>query len=164
LHFRKLLKTKLVGNEELGQFWVMETLVCLENIPPTMDEKLSRLRLAFGSDGVHLSEAGRFHTFNNLAKIVLGMRAGTVGKPPINAEAAASSPVSGKRYYWRGFTSDRGSAVRPATHRGRGPGRASGGGVGRGRAGRGGQQRPAPYTRPEAGRAGHRGARGCASF
>ena len=167
LHFRKILKTKLVGNEELGQFWVLETLVCLENTPPTMDEKLSKLKPAFGPDGVHLSDSGRYHTFNSLAKTILGMRAGTVGKPPNNAVAAASSSVSGKRYYWRGFTSDRGSAVRPTSNRGRGSGRGGGGGGAAGRGGvvgRGGQQRPTPYARPDMGRAGFRSARGRASF
>ncbi len=164
------MKTKLVGNEELGQFWVLETLVCLENTPPTMDEKLSKLRPAFGPDGVHLSDSGRYHTFNSLAKTILGMRAGTVGKPPNNAVAAASSSVSGKRFYWRGFISDRGSAVRPTSNRGRGSGRGGGGGASRGAAGRGGvvdrggQQRPTPYARPDTGRAGFRGARGRASF
>ncbi len=34
LHFRKLVKTSLVGNEDLGQFWVTDTLACLGTIPP----------------------------------------------------------------------------------------------------------------------------------
>jgi hypothetical protein len=67
LHFRKILKTALVGSEELGRFWVMDTLSCLGSIPPTMPEKLEVVRLAIGPDGVHFTESGRLHMFTNLA-------------------------------------------------------------------------------------------------
>jgi hypothetical protein len=51
------------------------------------------------------------------------MRNGSVGKPPLIAEAAASSVLSGRKFYWRGFESDRGSTIRPAGGRGRRGGR-----------------------------------------
>ncbi len=120
LHFRKLVKTSLVGNEDLGQFWVTDTLACLGTIPPTMPEKLNQLRSSLGPDGVHLSEVGRMHLFDNLAKVILDMKSGTLGRPPKTAVSAASSSVTGKTFYWRGFVSDRGSVSRPAAHRGRG--------------------------------------------
>jgi hypothetical protein len=113
-------------------------------IPVTMEEKLQKLGNSFSADCVHLSAAGKSYLFSNLAKTVLGMREGTVGKPPISAVAAATLTVSGKRFYWRGFTSDRGSTSRPSNFRGRGRG-ASGS---RGRGGQMGQARPAPYSRP----------------
>jgi hypothetical protein len=151
LHFRKILKTSLVGSEELGRFWVMDTLSCLGSIPPTMPEKLEAVRLAIGPDGVHFTESGRHHLFANLAKTIIGLQDGTVGKPPKTAEAAASVSVPGRRFYWRGFNSDRGSTSRPirggpAGSRGRGDGRARGGGAARGGAGRGGQYRHDPYN------------------
>jgi hypothetical protein len=34
LHFRKVLKTSLVGMEELGRFWLTDSLSCLGSIPP----------------------------------------------------------------------------------------------------------------------------------
>jgi hypothetical protein len=114
LHFRKLVKTSLVGNEDLGQFWVTDTLACLGTIPPTMPEKLNLLRASLGPDCVHLTDVGRMHLFNNLAKVILDMKAGTIGRPPKPAVAAASSSVSGKSYYCRGFMSDRGSVSPPA--------------------------------------------------
>jgi hypothetical protein len=77
-----------------------------------MQEKLEALSPSLGGDGVHLTDQGRFHLFNSLAKTVLGMRNGSLGKPPLIAEAAASSVLSGRRFYWRGFESDRGSTVR----------------------------------------------------
>ncbi len=153
LHFRKLVKTSLVGNEDLGQFWVTDILACLGTIPPTMPEKLNLLRASLGPDGVHLTDVGRMHLFNNLAKVILDMKSGTLGRPPKPAVAAASSSVSGKTFYWRGFVSDRGSVSRPAVYRGRerggrgglpAPGRGdphTGIGGGRGRA------RPTPYQR-----------------
>ena len=152
LHFRKLVKTSLVGNEDLGQFWVTDTLACLGTIPPTMPEKLNQLRACLGPDGVHLTEVGRMHLFNNLAKIILDMKSGSIGRPPKTAVAAASSSVTGKTFYWRGFVSDRGSVSRPAAHRGRG----RGGRGGPHNSGRGdlhtsggrGRARPAPYQRP----------------
>jgi hypothetical protein len=146
LHFRKLLKTTLVGNEDLGQFWLMETLACVGTVPPTMREKLELLRNCLGPDGVHLTDLGRMHLFNNLAKTILGMKAGTVGKPPKIAEAAACSSVSGRTYYWRGFTSDRGSLTRPpqASCRGRSGARQ-------------GANRSVPYSRPGPSRGGGRG-------
>ncbi len=113
MHFRKILKTALVGSEELGRFWVMNTLSCLGSIPPTMPEKLEAVRLAIGPDGVHFTESGRLHLFTNLAKTIIGLQDGTVGKTPKSAEAAASVSVPGRRFYWRGFNSDRGSTSRP---------------------------------------------------
>jgi hypothetical protein len=94
LHFRKLVKTTLVGNDDLGQFWLMDTLACIGTVPPTMPEKLELLHNCLGPDGIHLTDSGRMHLFNNLAKMILGMKAGTVGKPPKIAEAAACSSVS----------------------------------------------------------------------
>ena len=148
LHFRKVLKTSLVGSSELGQFWVTDTLACVGSEPSTMQEKLNVLRPSLGGDGVHLTDQGRFHLFSNLAKTVLGMRNGSLGKPPISAEAAASSVLSGRRYYWRGFESDRGSTIRPSSGRGGRGGRGS-------RAGSGpadsnsGRMRTTPYDRQE---------------
>jgi hypothetical protein len=80
------------------------------------------------------------------------MKSGSLGRPPKPAVAAASSSVSGKTFYWRGFVSDRGSVSRPAAHRGRG----RGGRGGLHNSGRGdlhtsggrGRARPAPYQRP----------------
>jgi hypothetical protein len=150
LHFRKLVKTSLVGNEDLGQFWVTDTLACLG----TMPEKMNLLRASFGPDGVHLTDIGRMHFFNNLAKVILEMKSGTLGRPPKPAVAAASSTVTGKTYYWRGFVSDRGSVSSPAVHRGRGRG-GRGGQPGQPGTGRGdlhtgggrGRARPTPYQR-----------------
>ncbi len=97
-----------------------------------------------GKDGIHLTDQGRFNLFNTLAKAVLGLRSGSLGCPPKSAVAAALPLVSGKKYFWRGFSSDRGSTVRPASRggaRGRGSSTrgASGGGRGRG-------NRPTPYA------------------
>jgi hypothetical protein len=36
------------------------------------------------------------------------MKSGSLGRPPKPAVAAASSSVSGKTFYWRGFVSDMG--------------------------------------------------------
>jgi hypothetical protein len=154
LHFRKVLKTSLVGMEELGRFWLTDSLACLGSIPATMQEKLDSLRTCLGSDGVHLTEQGRFHLFNNLAKTVLSLKDGSIGKPPKPAEAAACSLISGQKYYWRGFESDRGSTSRLSAGRGggrggRGPGRARGNSV---------RQRVTPYSRQEAAKGGSGGA------
>jgi hypothetical protein len=145
LHFRKILKTALVGSEELGRFWVTGTLACLGTIPATMPEKLEAIRLAIGPDGVHFTDFGRFHLFNSLAKTIIELQDGTVGKPPKPAEVAASVSVTGRRFFWRGFSSDRRSTSRP-THnrgvsgaRGRGDGCGRGGGATRDGAVRGGQ-------------------------
>ncbi len=104
-------------------------------------------------------EVGRMHLFNNLAKVILDMKSGTLGRPPKTAMAAASSSVTGKTFYWRGFVSDRGSVSRPAVHRGRG----RGGRGGQHSSGRGdlhasggrGRARPALYQRPGLPRGGH---------
>ena len=144
LHFRKILKTSLVGLEGLGRFWVTDTLGCVGTIPPTTSEKLEALKPVLGKDGVHLTDQGRFNFFNTLAKAVLGLRNGTLGGPPKSAVAAALPFVSGKKYFWRGFSSDRGSAVRPAGRPSRGRGSSSRGMTSGGR-GRG--SRPSPYTR-----------------
>jgi len=144
LHFRKILKTSLVGLEGLGRFWVTDTLGCVGTIPPTTSEKLEALKPVLGKDGVHLTDQGRFNFFNTLAKAVLGLRNGTLGGPPKSAVAAALPFVSGKKYFWRGFSSDRGSAVRPAGRPSRGRGSSSRGTTSGGR-GRG--SRPSPYTR-----------------
>jgi hypothetical protein len=99
------------------------------------------------------AEFGRFHVFNSLAKTIIGLQEGTVGKPPKPAEAAASISVTGRRFFWRGFSSDRGSACRPANRggasgtRGRGEARGRGGGATRGGAGRGGHYRHEPYSK-----------------
>jgi hypothetical protein len=114
-----------------------------------MQEKLDALRPSLGGDGVHLTDQGRFHLFNSLAKTVLGMRNGSIGKPPLIAEAAASSVISGRRFYWRGFESDRGSTVRPAGGRGWRGGRNSGSGRDESRSGSSGRQRVTPYTRSD---------------
>jgi hypothetical protein len=141
LHFRKVLKTALVGTDELGKFWVTDSLSCVGSEPASMQAKLEALRPSLGPDGVHLTDQGRFHLFNGLAKTVLALREGKLGKPPKPAEAAASSLISGRNFYWRGFTSDRGSTSRstPRNNRGRGSG---GGG--------GSRQRLMPYSRMEA--------------
>jgi hypothetical protein len=155
VHFRKLVKTSLVGNEDLGQFWVTDTLACLGTIPPTMPEKLNLLRASLGPDGVHLTDVGRMHLFNSLAKVILDMKSSMLGRMPKPAVAGASSTVSGKTYYWRGFVSDRGFVSRPAAHRGRGRGGRGGQpGTGRGdlptgggRGGGKGRTRPTPFQR-----------------
>jgi hypothetical protein len=110
--------------------------------PPTMQERLDSLRVCLGGDGVHLTEQGRFHLFNNLAKTILGLKDGSIGKPPKPAEAAACSLISGRKYFWRGFESDRGSTSRPVSGRGgrRGSGCARGGS---------GRLRVTPYSRHE---------------
>ncbi len=142
LHFRKILKTSLVGLEGIGRFWVTDTLGCVGNIPPTTTEKLAALKQVLGKDGVHLTDQGHFNLFSTLAKAVLGLRNGSLGCPPKSAVAAALPLVSGKKFFWRGFTSDRGSSVRPASRGGsRGRGAAS--------SGRGRGSRPAPYSRPD---------------
>jgi hypothetical protein len=113
-----------------------------------MQEKLNVLCPSLGGD--HLTDQGRFHLFNSLAKTVLGMRNGSLGKPPEIAKAAASSVLSGRRYYWRGFESDRGSTIRPASGRGGRGGRGGRSGSGTGGSGSGsGRQRTSPYDRPE---------------
>ncbi len=118
-----------------------------------MQEKLDSLRVCLGNDGVHLTEQGRFHLFNNLAKTVLSLKDGSIGKPPKPAEAAACSLISGRKYYWRGFESDRGSTSRPSA--GRGGGR---GGRGPGRArGSSSRQRVTPYSRQDAAASGSGG-------
>jgi hypothetical protein len=143
LHFRKVFKTSLVGKVELGKFWVTDSLSCVGSEPATMQAKLDALRPSLGSDGVHLTDQGRFHLFHGLVKTVLDLQEGKLGKPPKPAEAAASSIISGQSYYWRGFTSDRGSTSRPP---------ARGCNRGRGGAGPGGhRQRQTPYSRPEQG-------------
>jgi hypothetical protein len=113
-------------------------------IPPTTTEKLAALKPVLGKDGVHLTDQGRFNFFNTLAKAVLGLRNGTLGGPPKSAVAAALPFVSGKKFFWRGFSSDRGSAVRPAGRPVRGRSSSSRGVPGGGR-GRG--SRPTPYAR-----------------
>ncbi len=145
------MKTSLVGSNELGRFWVSDTLACLGSEPSTMQEKLEALRPSLGGDGIHLTDQGRFHLFNNLAKTVLGMRNGSVGKPPLIAEAAASSVLSGRKFYWRGFESDHGSTVRPAGGRGWCGGRGGSSGRDESRPGSSGsgRQRATPYARPE---------------
>ena len=70
LHFRKLLKTSLVGLEGMGIFWVTDTLESLG----TISEKLSALRSALGNDGVHFSAQGRYNLFTNLAKTSYGLK------------------------------------------------------------------------------------------
>jgi hypothetical protein len=143
LHFRKVLKTSLVSMEKLGRFWLTDSLACLGSIPATMQEKLDSLRPCLGGNGVHLTEQGCFHLFNNLAKTVLGLKDASIGKPPKPAEAAACSLISGRKYNWRGFESDRGSTSRPSAGRGggRGPGRARG---------NSGRQRATPHSYQEA--------------
>jgi hypothetical protein len=74
-----------------------------------MQAKLEALCLSLGPDGNHLTDQGCFHLFHGLEKTVLDLREGKLGKPPKPAEAAASSIISGRSFYWRGFTSDRGS-------------------------------------------------------
>ena len=69
LHFRKILKTSLVGLDGLGRFWVTDTLGCFGNIPPTSAEKLVALKLVLANDGVHLTDPGRYNLFSNLAKL-----------------------------------------------------------------------------------------------
>jgi hypothetical protein len=59
-----------------------------------MQERLDSLRLCLGGDGVHLTEQGRFHLFNNLAKTIMGLKDGCIGKPPKTAEAAAASSLT----------------------------------------------------------------------
>jgi len=143
LHFRKVLKTSLVGKDELGQFWVIDSLSCVGSEPATMQAKLDALRPSLGPDGVHLTDQGRFHLFHGLAKTVLALREGKLGKPPKPAEAAASSIISGRTYCWRGFTSDRGSTSRLLT---RGSNRGQGGAGPSGH-----RQRQTPYSNPEQG-------------
>jgi hypothetical protein len=109
----------------MGIFWVTDTLVCLGTIPVSIQEKLSALRSAMGRDGVHFSVQGRYNLFTNLAKTIYGLKNGTIGKPPNKAKAAASV-VSGRKYYWRGFLSERSSTLRPPTKRGGGAGRGRG--------------------------------------
>jgi hypothetical protein len=145
LHFRKILKTSLVGLEGLGRFWVTDTIGCVGTIPLTTTEKLAALKSVLGKDGVHLTDQGRFNFFNTLAKAVLGLRNGTLGGPTKSAVAAALPFVSGKKFFWRGFSSDRGSAVRPVGRPVRGRSSSTRGVPGGGR-GRG--SRPTPYTRP----------------
>jgi hypothetical protein len=83
--------------------------------PPTTTEKLAALKPVLGKDGVHLTDQGQFNFFNTLAKAVLGLRNGMLGGPPKPAVAAALPFVTGKKFFWRGFTSDRGSSVRPVS-------------------------------------------------
>jgi hypothetical protein len=151
LHFRKLLKTSLVGSEGMGTFWVTDTLACLGTIPASMQEKLSALRTAMGNDGVHFSVQGRYNLFTNLAKTIYGLKNGSIGKPPNKAEAAASV-VSGRKYYWRGFLSERGSTLRPQPYK-------RGGSAGRGRGRGNDRSRATPYDKP-ANMGPGRGARG----
>ncbi len=99
MHFRKILKTSLVGLEGIGRFWVTDTLGCVGNIPPTTTEKLAALKPVLGKDGVHLTDQGRFNLFNTLAKAVLGLRNGSLGCPPKSAVAAALPLVSGKKFF-----------------------------------------------------------------
>jgi hypothetical protein len=139
LHFRKLLKTSLVGSEGMGTFWVTDTLACLGTIPVPVQEKLLVLCTALGNDGVHFSAQGRYNLFTNLAKTIYGLKNGTLGKPPNKAEAAASV-VSGRKFYWRGFLSECRSSLRPAIKRGGGAGRARGRGTDK--------TRPTPYIKP----------------
>jgi hypothetical protein len=125
-----------------------------------MQAKLDALRPSLGPDGVHLTDQGRYHLFHGLAKTVLALREGKLGKPPKPAEAAASSLISGRTYYWRGFTSDRGSTSRPPTRgSNRGRGGASGSGTVNGRhptANRNRLEAPPRYAATQA-RGGRRG-------
>ncbi len=62
-----------------------------------MPERLILLRAALGPDGFILrTRGGGKPVFANLAKTILDMKAGSVGKP---AEVAAGSHVSGRTNY-----------------------------------------------------------------
>jgi hypothetical protein len=125
----------------MGIFWVTDTLACLGTIPVSIQDKLSALRSALGNDGVHFSAQGRYNLLTNLAKPIYGLKNVTIGKPPNKAEAAASV-VSGRKYYWRGFLSEHGSSLRPASKRG--------GGMGLGRGCGNDRSRPTPDDKPVA--------------
>jgi hypothetical protein len=112
--------------------------------PPHHNRKTGSSQTGFGQGWCASDDQGRFNFFNTLAKAVLGLRNGTLGGPPKSAVAAALPSVSGKKFFWRGFSSDRGSAVRPAGRPVRGRSSSSRGVPGGGR-GRG--SRPTPYTR-----------------
>ncbi len=43
-HFRKVLKTNLVGSTELGRFWVVDTLSCIGTTPPPPPNNVGKAR------------------------------------------------------------------------------------------------------------------------
>ena len=125
----------------------MDSLAILGKVPPTMEEKLKGLRHSLASDGVHFTEWGYHNWFCNMSdnmSRILG-RMAKAKKSEDQVEI-----ISGGNFFWRGFSSPRGSLRRPTPTPGpvrgggRGAGRGSsrgvvrGGGVG-GQAGRSGK-------------------------
>jgi hypothetical protein len=103
LHFRKLVKTSMVvGNQELGQFWLMDTLWCLGSIPPPPTKrKTQSFACSFGS--WRGSPYGfRIHLFAYLAKTILGMIGWYCRKTAKTCRGVGLFSCSGRTHYsWR---------------------------------------------------------------
>jgi len=111
---RALLKRKLAGRIP-GTYWVMETCCMLqESGDLTVSEKLSRLKMVCGSDGVHLKTEGTLNVAKNIVSAVQKIQLGVCGKSSLQNKSAAV-PISGdaSRHFWRGFASPVGSKKQP---------------------------------------------------
>jgi hypothetical protein len=112
-HARGVIKAELVGASSLRHFWVIESLALIGEIPTSMEGKLAALRSSLGSDEVHLTDVGFNFLFRKMSqgmsKVLDRMQE---AKKLKSEQIMASVKVSGETYYWRGFSSARGSVRR----------------------------------------------------
>jgi hypothetical protein len=139
-HARSVIKGEMIGAKSLDCFWVMESppYISQGDVPLTADEKLEKVRRGLSTDGVHLTDLGLLSLLQNMSD---AMVRALHKRDTIARERTITAPVvvSGGVYYWRGFTSPKGSVKRPAPAPGTSLGGMtnSTGGHGRGRGGMG---------------------------
>jgi hypothetical protein len=136
LHARSVVKNELVRSEALSSFWVMDSppYIRKDEQDQTVEQKLGLVRQGLGPDGVHLTDLGLSVLLQNMSNAMVKALLKRDRAEQARAEDAAQITVSGGTFYWRGFTSPRGSVKRPATRGGtsRGGGPSRGGGAIRG--------------------------------
>ena len=110
-HLRKLLRTEL-GNSNLEGYWVPDILSGLvprsEGGETPLEDSAAELGSLFGGDNVHLTP----HAYAKLAETVT-RGVGEAVKKSMQSECQVTGEK--KRFYWRGFSSARGSTKRVNT-------------------------------------------------
>jgi len=100
-HVCGVIKSELVGKELIKNFWVMDTLSILGQVPKSVEDKLAGIRQKVSSDGVHFTDLGYQNWFTQMS---VSMSKVLDKADRVRRKEDAAVVISGENHHWKGFT------------------------------------------------------------
>jgi hypothetical protein len=108
---RTVLKKRLLGRTA-GLHWVTDTCSAVpESVQGNAAEKLQFLKGCSAQNGVHYTREGYVNIAKTISVTIQKLQTGDIGRAKNSGASAVHVSGSGRRFFWRGFSSPVGSSL-----------------------------------------------------